>query len=325
MPRIQRALADVSLTQLEYVLAVDAERHFGRAAVASGVTQPTLSMQLGKLERTLRTTLFDRSRVPVIPTESGRRVIAQARAILREAGGLEDAVRGESPDVVGEVRLGVIPTIAPYLLPRLIRRLAADHPALSLVVEERVTDDIVARVRTGDLDAALVASDSASAELVERVLFTEPFVAYVSPAHRLASSSSIHPRDLSRDDLWLLSDGHCLRLQAVALCKRRPPRAAKGPQSAKHVPAGCTSAVRFESGNLETIKRLIEQGIGMTLLPLLATAELHTESQRRLVRPFASPGPSRDVRLVRRREQAKQPLIDAVVTAVRASVPKSLL
>jgi LysR family hydrogen peroxide-inducible transcriptional activator len=236
--------------------------------------------------------------------------------------GLESAARGESPDVVGEVRLGVIPTLAPYLLPRLIQRLALDHPGLSLVVEERVTDDIVGRVRTRDLDAALVASDAASAELVERVLFTEPFVAYVSAAHRLALSSSVRPRDLSRDDLWLLSDGHCLRLQAVALCKRRGSRTSK---SAKHVPAGCTSAVRFESGNLETIKRLIEQGIGMTLLPQLATLELHTDAQRRLVRPFVAPGPSRDVRLVQRRERAKQSLIGAVVDAIRASVPKSLL
>ena len=314
MSRLAPALGSVTLTQLAYVLAIDTHRHFGRAAAACSVTQPTLSMQLRKLERALGATLFDRSRVPVVPTETGRRVVTQARAVMREAARLEDVVGGDAGAVSGEIRLGVIPTIAPYLLPRLIRDLADSHPRLALVVEEYVTDDVVARVRSGALDAGIVASDVASAELAEVPLFREPFVAYVSDGHRLADATAIRPRDLSLDDLWLLADGHCLRVQTVALCKRRGQRGAAG---------GAEAATRFESGNLETLKRLVEQGTGMTLLPALAAEDLHTDAQRALVRPFASPAPARDVRLVRRREHAKQPLVQALAIAATRLSPRA--
>jgi LysR family hydrogen peroxide-inducible transcriptional activator len=227
-------------------------------------------------------------------------------------------VVGDVGALSGEIRLGVIPTVAPYLLPRLIRQLGAAHPRLALVVEEHVTDDITARVRRGALDAGIVASDAGSAELIEQRLFTEPFVAYVSDGHRLASATHIDARDLSLDDLWLLSDGHCLRAQAIALCKRRVQR----PTADAPIATGATVA-RFESGNLETLKRLVEQGVGMTLLPALAAAELHSDAQRRLVRPFMYPIPSRDVRIVRRREHAKQAMVDAVAAVARTLAPNA--
>jgi LysR family transcriptional regulator, hydrogen peroxide-inducible genes activator len=298
--------SDLSLTQLEYLLAVDAERHFGRAARAMGVTQPTLSMQLGKLERTIGARLFDRARTPVVPTETGRRVIAQARAVLHEAARLAEAAEPEEGQVTGELRLGVIPTVAPYLLPRLIARVSIEHPGLSLVVEERVTDDLVARVLAGDLDAAIVATEPGLTGLIDDPLYVEPFVAYVSEGHRLSGAAQVRPRDLSPDDLWLLSEGHCLRVHAVSACRRRPSRRA----GRRAEVGGCTSAARFESGNLETLKRLVEQGIGMTLLPALAATE--------------GPAPSRTVRIVSRRERPRTRLVDAVATAVRASVPATL-
>jgi len=311
-------LGSLTLTQLAYVVAVDTHRHFGRAAAACHVTQPTLSMQLGKLERALGATLFDRTRAPVVPTELGAQVAAQARVVLREAARLVELGQGADGDVAGELRLGVIPTLAPYLLPRVLDELARRHPRLELVVEERLTDDVLDGLRHDALDVALLASPAVSApELEERALFHEPFVGYVGTAHRLAGHDTLAAADLSLDDLWLLAEGHCLRSEAVRLCGQREARGARGAAPAR------PGRTRFESGNLETLKRLVERGQGMTLLPALAAAELPTAAQRRLVRPFREPVPARTVRLVRRRVAGRAHVADALASAVRAVLPPS--
>jgi LysR family hydrogen peroxide-inducible transcriptional activator len=310
-------LAGVTLTQLAYVVAVDDHRHFGHAAAACRVTQPTLSMQVGKLERALGVTLFDRRRAPVVPTAVGAVVVDQARATLREAARIVEVRDAAGGVVAGELRLGVIPTLAPYLLPRVVTALAERHPMLELVVEERITDDVVDGLRRGALDAGIVASSVADAGIGEEPLFTEPFVGYVSAGHRLAGRRTITPGDLSLDDLWLLSEGHCVRAQTVRLCGQR---AVRGARSA----AASTSSARFESGNLETLKRLVERGVGMTLLPALAAEDLRTGAQRRLLRAFAPPVPTRDVRLVRRRTLAKQQLVAALAAALLDSLPSEL-
>ena len=297
----------VTLTQLGYAVALDVYRHFGAAAAACQITQPTLSMQLRRLEEALGFTLFDRTHVPVVPTEAGRLVVEQARVVLREAarlGEIRDALAGV---VAGELRIGVIPTLAPYVLPQLVTALRTRHPALELVVEERVTDDIVAGVRGGRLDAGLVASATRGSDVIDRVLFTEPFVGYVSAGHRLAARTVIAPDDLSLDDLWLLAEGHCLRMQAVQLCRHRT-RGAHATAASSAV-----SSARFESGNLDTLARLVEGGEGMTLLPALAAAGLRTAAQRRLLRPFVAPAPAREVRLVQPRQQRRAALVAATL------------
>lgn len=305
MPPLLPVLGQITLTQLGYVVALDAHRHFGLAAAACHVTQPTLSMQLAKLERVLGFPLFDRTRTPVVPTEGGRLVAEQARVVLREAARLSEVRDALAGAVAGELRLGVIPTLAPYVLPLLVPRLRVRHPALELVVEERVTDDLVGAVRAGGLDAALVASAAPGADLVDRVLFAEPFVGYVSAAHRLTARADLTPADLSLDDLWLLAEGHCLRVQTVELCRRR----VRGTGAAE---AGPGAGARFESGNLETLTRLVEGGEGMTLLPALAAAGLRTAAQRALVRPFRAPAPTREVRLVQGRRRPRAALVEAV-------------
>ena len=315
---------DITLTQLAYVAAIDTHRHFARAAKACGVTQPTLSMQLAKLERALGAALFDRSRAPVVPTDVGARLVEQARVTLREASRLHEIVAQRSGVIGGELRLGIIPTLAPYLLPRVIQRLARLHPGLELVIQERLTADIVEEIRRDTLDAGIVASEISEPGIVERMLFREPFLGYLSTGHRLAARRSITPADLSLDDLWLLSDGHCFRDQAVQLCAKR----GRGVGTVDSAGAGgetaCILGVRFESGNLETLKRLVERGTGMTLLPALAALDLQTATERRRLRPFRPAGPARDVRLIRRRNQLKQPLVDAVVTELLESLPATL-
>ena len=304
-------LATFTLTQLAYVVAVETHGHFGRAAAACAVTQPTLSMQIGKLERALGVTLFDRTRSPVRATDAGRPVIDQAREVLRAAARIPEICEEGRGVVAGELRLGVIPTLAPYLLPRILDDLARRNPQLALSVEEMVTSTIVTELRDETIDAGLVASPLGEPGLVERSLFVEPFVAYVSPRHRLASRATVTPDDLSLDDLWLLSEGHCFRTQSIAVCAER-------------ARAASPLRARFESGNLETLKRLVERGDGMTLLPALAAVDLPSEEQRALVRPFAGAPPVREVRLVRRRTDLKRRLVDALVDAVLEALPPEL-
>lgn len=317
----EAVLAQLTLTQLAYIVALDTHRHFGRAAAACHVTQPTLSMQIGKLERALGVTIFDRSRSPARSTEVGRLIIDQAHDVLRSAARIPELCEESRGVVAGELRLGVIPTLAPYLLPRFLDDLARRNPQLELSVEEMVTSTIVTGLRQETLDVGLVATPLGEAGLNEQLLFTEPFVAYVSPGHRLAARAELTPDDLSLDDLWLLAEGHCFRAQAIAVCGERT-RHERAPHEG--APRERARRARFESGNLETLKRLVERGDGMTLLPALAAEDLASESQRALVRPFAHPAPARGVRLVRRRAHLKRQHVDALVEAVTRALPATL-
>jgi LysR family hydrogen peroxide-inducible transcriptional activator len=305
--------SQITLTQLSYAAAVDTHRHFERAARACNVSQPTLSMQLHKLETTLGETLFDRSRSPVVPTDIGRVLIAQARVVLHEAARLGELRDAASGTIEGELRVGVIPTLAPYLLPAVLEILAERHPRMRLVVEEGVTEHVLDSLRADLLDVGLVATIPSIPGIVSRRLFQEPFVGYVGATHRLAGRARISVSDLSLDDLWLLADGHCFRTQVTSLCRRRGGPSDGGPQLA-----------RFDSGNLETLKRLVERGAGMTLLPALAAAELSTAAQRRLLVPFSDPVPGRAVRLVQRRQRVREHLVNALVPIVVEVARESL-
>ncbi|MEP6691718.1 MAG: LysR substrate-binding domain-containing protein [Gemmatimonadaceae bacterium] len=315
-------LSSVTLTQLTYAVALDTHRHFARAAGACNVSQPTLSMQLQKLERALGVTLFDRSRTPVVPTDIGTVLVDQARVILREAGRLNDLRDAASGVIAGELRLAVIPTLAPYLLPAVLQTLSVRHPQLELIVEERVTESVLAGLRDDTLDAALVATAVDATGLVGRTLFQEPFVGYVGATHRLAGRARLKVEDLSLDDLWLLSEGHCFRAQVVTLCRQRGRRGSTAGGGGDA--ASCARVARFESGNLETLKGLVERGLGMTLLPALAAASLATDAQRALLIPFGGGGPSRAIRLVRRRRYVRAHLVRAVVAIVREVAASAL-
>ena len=312
----------MTLTQLAYAVAVDTHGHFGQAAAACHVTQPTLSMQLRKLERGLNVVLFDRSRMPVVATDLGRLLLDQARVVLQEASRLPDLRDQRLGHVTGELRVGALPTLAPYLLPRFLQPLTDAHPGLRLVVEELPTAGILDRLRQETLDAGLIATREATPGTVARVLFEEPFVGYVHRDHPLAGRAALTHADLSLDDVWLLSEAHCLRAQTMQLCQERGAEPGGAPS--------CARAVRFESGNLETLKRLVERSGGLTLLPRLALgddAPGSTAADRgaaALVIPFAAPTPVRPITLVRRRAYLKRHLVDAFVASLMASLPADL-
>ena len=296
----------MTLTQLRYVVAVDTHRHFGRAARHCFITQPTLSAQIHKLEAELGLQLFDRSRKPVLPTDVGARVIAQARVVLRESERVGELVAEARGEVAGELRLGVIPTLAPYLLPLVTEPFAARYPQVTVVVRELLTDSILDHLATDRLDAGLIATAEERPGVVVRALFTEPFVAYVGVDHPLAAADTADPHALSLDDMWLLGEGHCFREQVRDLC-------------AQATGTGSARPIRFESGNLETLRMMVDRAGGVTLLPYLGTLPM-SDTARRHVRPFVKPMPKRDVRVVYGRAYLKRALIEAYVEVVTETV-----
>lgn len=298
----------MTLTQLRYVVALDEHRSFTRAAEACGVAQPTLSMQIRTLEGDLGVTLFHRDRNRVRPTDIGREVVEQAERVLAEVERLRARASESGGEVAGELRLGVIPTVGPFVLPRCLPALIQRHPELSVAVSELQTSDLLDALDGGRLDAALLATPSDVSGFEQQVLFEEAFVGYLSPGHRLASRTKLRRDDLDLDDLWLLQEGHCFRDQVLDLCGNLPNTA----ETAR--------PLRFESGNLHTLKRLVDEAGGMTLLPRLAVRELTVEEQGR-VRPFEAPAPTRTVTFVHGRTYLRRGARDAFVQELLASLP----
>lgn len=300
----------MTLTQLEYVIAIDTHRHFGKAAAKSFVTQPTLSMQVHKLEEELGIPIFDRSKQPVRPTELGARLIEQARIILLEANRLKELVITELDEISGTLRLGIIPTLSPYLLPLFVQQFTKTYPRLKLIVEELQSDQIIARLKADTIDAGLLVTPLHEAGITEQPLFYEPFYVYAAQSHGLAHQEAVRPEDLTPNDLWLLNQGHCFRNQMINLCG--------------DMRSGAGQSFEFESGSLETLKRLVEEEYGYTLLPALATRSLPPMSKG-VLRPFTSPAPVREISLVMRRNYLKKNSLDALAEAVKAAVPEELL
>jgi LysR family hydrogen peroxide-inducible transcriptional activator len=299
----------MTLTQLSYIVAVDVYRHFATAAEHSHVTQPTLSMQIQKLEDELGIIIFDRSRQPVVPTDIGAKVIAQARVVLQEAERVREILNEAGDRIAGDFRVGIIPTVAPYLLPLFVRSFAERYPQVRLIIEELQTQSIIHKLRNDTLDAGILATPLHAQGIMEEVLYYEPFVAYVSRSHPLFDKKELAVRDLSGRNVWLLSEGHCFREQALRICGER--QETESPH------------VRFESGNLETLKRLVEQNDGMTLLPWLAVQEL-TDEHRQLVRPFSRKVPTREISIVYNRAYLKKSLIEAFAKEIHAILPRDM-
>ncbi|APR80356.1 Hydrogen peroxide-inducible activator [Minicystis rosea] len=303
-------LSALTLTQLRYLAALDQHRSFRVAAERCHVTQPALSMQIQKLEELFGFPVFDRSAQPIVPTEQGEAVLAQARAVLRECDRLGDVVRVAcGQKLSGLYRLGVIPTLAPTLVPLLLPAFVRDHPTVELVVEELRTEPLIARVLDGSLDGGLAATPLSVPGLHERPLFVEALAVYLAPDHPLTQRTHVLQSDLVEHRPWLLEEGHCFRNQVLHVC--RLARRYDGPQA------------RFDGSSFETLVSLVDAGIGLTVLPRSVVARL-SEAQRRRVRSFAEPAPAREVSFVFSREQLRRRIADAVVEELVRAVPAAL-
>lgn len=300
----------MTLQQLEYIIAVDRFRHFSKAAEHCHVTQPTLSAMIQKLEEELNVRIFDRSQQPVCPTAVGSLLLVQAREILAQAGKMKEIVDEERGAIEGTFRVGILPTIAPYLLPRFFHSLTEKYPRLDIRVSEMKTPEIKRALQTGDIDAGILANlDDMSEEYALTTLFYEQFLAYVSRNSRLFKKKVVRTSDLVDERLWMLDEGHCFRDQMVKFCRL---------ESSK------MSQIKYNLGSMETFMRMVEGGDGVTFIPALASLQL-SEKQRELVRQFALPTPTREIVVLTNVNFIRRRVLDAIVEEIRSSVPKAML
>ena len=299
----------MTLQQLEYILAVNQFRHFAKAAEYCRVTQPTLSAMIQKLEEELDTRIFDRSQQPVCPTPVGIHIIEQAQNILVQANRIKNIIEEEKHSLTGTFKLGILPTVAPYLLPRFFPQLMKKYPDLDIRVVEMKTNDIKKALQTGEIDAGIVASLAGMEELQQTPLFYEQFFAYVSREDALFNNEVIRTSDLNGEQLWLLDEGHCFRDQLVRFCQMKSARACQ---------------LAYHLGSMETFMRMVESGKGVTFIPELAVLQLG-DAQKELVRSFAIPCPTRQVVLLTNKNFIRHTLLEVLVKEIKLSVPKEML
>ncbi|GAA4930474.1 hydrogen peroxide-inducible genes activator [Mucilaginibacter defluvii] len=300
----------MTITQLEYIVAVDTYRSFVTAAEKCFVTQPTLSMQIQKLEDNLGVKLFDRTKQPVIPTEIGIEVVSQARVLLAESEKIKEIISDRQKELSGELKVGIIPTIAPYILPKIITSFIEKYPQVKLVVWEQTTEQIIQQLKMGTIDCGILSTPLHEASLTEVPVFYENFVAYVSRDSNLFKKKSIQPDDIDVEEIWVLNEGHCMREQVLNICQRR-----KSTRGFQHF--------EYNTGSVETLKRMVDQNNGATILPELALADL-TEKQLDRVRYFKSPEPAREVSIVIPRNFLKRRMIEALKNEILEFIPKRL-
>ncbi|MDX1277406.1 hydrogen peroxide-inducible genes activator [Oceanihabitans sediminis] len=287
----------MTITQLYYVLAVAENQNFTKAAEKCFVTQPTLSMQIQKLEDELDVLIFDRSKKPIELTEVGKKIVNQAKNIVNESYRIQDIVDQQKGYIGGEFRLGIIPTIMPTLLPMFLKSFIKKYPKVKLKIEELSTEEIITRINEGHLDAAIAATPLSNENIKERVLYFEPFVAYVPKTHRLHVEKKIKVSDLDIQDMLLLEDGHCFRDGVINLCK-----ALKDLNNEQF---------QLESGSIETLIKLSDEGLGMTLLPYLHTLEL-SDKKKESLHLFHDPSPAREVSIIYHKSELKMQIIEAL-------------
>ena len=303
----------MTITQLEYVVAVDTYGSFSEAATNCYVTQPTLSMQIQKLESELDVVIFKRDKYPIIPTPIGTKVIEQAKEIIKEKDRLNVIIQMEKGEFVGILKVAIIPTISSYLLPMFLSNFIKKYPNVELVIDEVTTTEVITGLEKGFFDIGIIALRSYNSHLVTESLYYEPFVAFVPPDHTLINKTKIKQDDLNVSDFLLLKEGHCLREQTLSVCK-----------STENDWVEKNNKVIFESGNLETLIKLVEQKFGMTLLPFLASRYINDKKKLKQVKEFSEPVPKREVGFVFPSTFIKKHFLNALKEEILNVIPNEL-
>lgn len=301
----------ITLTQLEYIVAIDEYRHFATAAEKCFVTQPTLSMQIKKLEDELGVIIFDRSRQPVVPTDLGAKLIEQARMTLSATQRIKEIIQEEQQEVEGTLKIGIIPTLAPYLLPVFIGPYIRKYPAVKVEVEELVSEEIIRRLKRDMLDVGLFVTPYHDEKIVERPVFYEKMLVYAHPDSELLKKKEVGHEDIVTSDIWMLGNGHCFRNQVVNLCEMSA-------SQHKNLP------FEFESNSLETLMRIVDVEGGFTLIPELALQYMSPEKKKQ-VRSIANTKPLREVSVIYSRHFTKQRLITLLCDEIKSVVPAHML
>jgi LysR family hydrogen peroxide-inducible transcriptional activator len=299
----------MTITQLKYIVAVDNHRHFAKAAEACFVTQPTLSMQLQKLEEELDILIFDRSKHPIVPTPLGAKILDQARSVLYEAQVLEQMAKKIGGKFEGQLNLAVIPTVAPTLLPRFIPEFSQKYPDIKLTIEELKTEDMIEALRQDRIDVGIAATPLIEKGIEELPLYYEPFMAFVPEYHSMVNDEFLLASELNANNMLLLNEGHCFRSSVLKICQTDLQE---------------DQRINMESGNFDTLVKLAHRGLGMTLLPYLNTLDLAAKFKKG-IKPIAEPTPTREISMLYTRTQLKQEWIQAMAAVIQSTLPENLL
>lgn len=297
----------MTIQQLEYIVAVDEHRHFVRAAESCNVTQSTLSAMILKLESEFDTVIFDRNAHPVVPTPMGRKIIDQARVILFNKSQLEELIFTEKTGVAGSVALGIIPTIAPYVLPKFLKEVSDNHKEIDLKVSELTTATITEKLRKAELDMAILATPLEEPGILEIPLYYEKFVAYISPVEAIYEMKEISSHGMPTEKMWVLQEGHCLRSQVFNFCESR-----------------ASALTMYEAGSIDTLIKIVDANGGYTVIPELHVGLL-TESQLRNIRPLTSPQTVREVSLVFRDDYVREGMLNRIAGIVKKIIPSEMI
>ncbi len=295
----------MTITQLKYVLAVAEYQNFTTASEHCFVTQPTLSMQIHKLEEELNVQLFNRNKKPIELTDVGVKIVAQAKTIVNESSRINDIVEQEKGFIGGQFRIGIIPTIMPSLLPLFLKSFTKKYPEVELIINEFTTAEIIQKLNDGHLDAAIAATPLHDDNIKESPIYYEPFIGLVNSNHRLSHQTSLKPEDLEVDDLLLLEDGHCFKESVLNICS-----SLKTPNQKKF---------SLQSGSFNTLIKLTKEGMGMTLLPFLHSLDLQ-EDDKKLIREFEKPHPAREVSIIYHKTGLKLQIINALKDEISAII-----
>lgn len=299
----------MTITQLSYVLAVAENKNFTKAAEKCFVTQPTLSMQIQKLEEQLNVLIFDRSKKPIELTSVGEKIVIQARNIVNESYRIQDIVDQEKGFIGGEFTLGIIPTVMPTLLPMFLKNFVKKHTKVKLKIEELTTSEMVTKIKDGHLDAAIAATPLEEENIKERVLYFEPFMGYIPKGHALYDYKKIDVTDLDINTMLLLRDGHCFRDGVINLCNIYKTHT--------------SDSFKLESGNIETLIKLSNEGLGMTILPYLHTLNMHPHEKEN-IKHFKEPLPAREVSIIYHKSELKIQIIEALQDVISNSIRRSI-
>ncbi len=297
----------MTLQQLEYVVALDKTRHFVRAAELCGVTQPTLSAMVQKLEDELDVRIFDRSTHPLVPTEAGQMIISQAQVVLFHVNQLKENIQNRKGGVHGSLNLAIIPTVAPYLLPKFIGVFNADYPEVSLKVSEMRTETVIQKLLTAEIDMAILSTPLNNPRILEVPLYYEKFVLYVSPDDNLYNQVEISPEELPLDNIWVLEEGHCLRNQVFNFCDKE-----------------VRQASIYEAGSIDTLVKIVDANGGYTVIPELHV-DLLNEKQQLNLRGLINPEAIREISLVIRHDYVREGMMNAVANSVKNIIPAHML
>lgn len=297
----------MTLQQLEYVIALSKTRHFLNAAEICGVTQPTLSMMIQKLEDELDVKIFDRSKHPVEVTALGKEIISQAQIVINQSNRIKEIVTSTKEDVSGTVNIGIIPTIAPYILPKFIGLLRQDYPELTFNITEIRTETIERKLMMGEIDLGILSTPLGNKDILEIPIYYENFYAYISPKDVLYNNDTLNSNNLPLENLWVLEEGHCLRNQVFRFCTNK-----------------IQKSYSYEAGSIETLIKIVDENGGYTIIPELHN-ELLTTEQKKNIRPFVSPVPNREISLVIYKDFVREGQLNAVANTIKKIIPQKML